>query len=100
MARSLSEALFGGEHRPPPQSPGFFAWWGSELAALWPTRRGRLPRRRRPRRIASGKIANREAIIYPVAAPVKNHPHCDPSRKTAPKGRSLTITFAGSAPAG
>jgi|GEM_PF-1957081 len=44
MARSLSEALFGGEHRPPPQSPGFFAWWGSELAALWPTRRGRLPR--------------------------------------------------------
>ena len=44
MARPLSEALFGADHRPQPHGQGFFAWWGSELAALWPTRRGRLPR--------------------------------------------------------
>lgn len=44
MARPLSEALFGGEQRLPAHGRGFFAWWGSELAALWPTRRGGLPR--------------------------------------------------------
>jgi Tfp pilus assembly protein PilN len=44
MARSLSEALFGGEHQPQLQSRSFIAWWASELAALWPSRRGRLPR--------------------------------------------------------
>ena len=44
MARPLSEALFGADSRPQPQDLGFFGWWGSELAALWPTRQGRLPR--------------------------------------------------------
>ena len=43
MARTLNEALFGADTRPNPQSQGFFAWWGSELAALWPSRRGGLP---------------------------------------------------------
>jgi general secretion pathway protein L len=44
MARPMSEALFGADPRPQPHGQGFFAWWGSELAAFWPTRRGGLPR--------------------------------------------------------
>lgn len=44
MARPMSEALFGADSRPQPHGQGFFAWWGSELAALWPTRRRGLPR--------------------------------------------------------
>jgi general secretion pathway protein L len=44
MARPMSEALFGHDPRPQPASQGFLAWWAGELAALWPSRSGRLPR--------------------------------------------------------
>ena len=44
MARPMSETLFGADPRPQPAGQGFFSWWGSELAALWPSRSDRLPR--------------------------------------------------------
>ena len=44
MARPMSEALFGADPCPQPHGQGFFAWWGSELAALWPSRGSSPPR--------------------------------------------------------
>ncbi len=44
MARPMSEALLGADPRPQASGQGFLARWAGELAALWPSRSGRLPK--------------------------------------------------------
>lgn len=44
MASAVSRALRGSHEAPARAKEGFFAWWGAELANLWPSRRRGLPR--------------------------------------------------------